>query len=261
MLGDTITVNGVAWPFHEVDAALYRLRILNASNARVYNLQLDPPPPGGRGFVQIGSDVGLLPRPVRYDQFLVSPGERYDMLVDFSRYQPGTKVVLRNTAENGNIGYVMRFEVARRVGDDARIPDVLAADPGPPPQPAAGKSSDRRFSYFIGPEGVLGPPMINTRLFNAARIDARPVLGSTEFWDITADPTHPVHLHGAHFRVVTRNGGAPWPQDAGWKDTVFVSNGAIRIAVSFAGHRGKYVFHCHNLEHGDAGMMANVEIV
>src|SRR5690606_32471603 len=74
MLGDTVTVNGVAWPYCEVDAALYRLRVVNASNARRYRLHLDPPPPGGGGLVQIGSDLGLLHRPVRHDDILVSPG-------------------------------------------------------------------------------------------------------------------------------------------------------------------------------------------
>jgi spore coat protein A len=259
MLGDTVTVNGVAWPVHEVDAALYRLRLLNASNARTYRLELDPPPPGGNGFVQIGSDVGLLPKPVRYDMFVISPGERYDVLIDFSRYQAGTKVVLRNNVGEANTAYVMRFDVARRVADDARIPETLTAAPPPPPRSEG--VADRKFSFFIGPPGVKGPPLVNNQLFAIARVDAKPTFGSTEIWDLTADATHPIHLHGAHFRILKRNGAAPEPQDGGWKDTVFVPNGGMRLAVSFTGYRGKYVFHCHNLEHGDAGMMVNVEVI
>lgn len=257
MLGDTVTVNGVAWPVLEVDAALYRFRLLNASNARPYRLFLDPPPPGGNGLVQIGSDVGLLPKPVAYEMFVISPGERYDMLIDFSRYAPGTTVLLKNNVGRGNAAYVMRFDVTRRVADEARIPDRLTADLPPPPEKAA---SDRKFSFFIGPEGVKGPPMVNGKLFAIDRIDARPVFGATEIWDITADPTHPIHLHGAHFRILRRNGGPPEPQDAGWKDTVFVPEGGMRIAVSLTGYRGRYLMHCHNLEHGDAGMMANLDI-
>ena len=258
MLGDTVTVNGVAWPYVEIDAALYRLRILNASNARPYELRLDPPPPGGRGLVQIGSDAGLLFRPIRHDTLLISPGERYDVLVDFAAYPPGSRVQLTNNLGDGQTTYVMRFDVARPARDDARIPDTLAPDPGPPP---TGEVADRRFSLFSGPEMTGLPAVINLRPFDAARIDARPTLGSTEIWDVTADPTHPVHVHLGHFRVLRRGGGRPLPQDTGVKDTIYVPEGGVRLAVTFTGHRGKYVFHCHNLEHGDAGMMANLDII
>jgi spore coat protein A len=258
MTGDTITVNGVAWPFLEVDAVRYRLRILNASNARPYRLMLNPPPPGGGGFIQIGSDVGLLARPVRHDSLVISPGERYDVVVDFSGYRPGSHVFLRNSLGEGATADVMRFDVARRGRDDTRIPATLI--PEMPPARAAGPA-DRRFSFFSGPEMTGLPGLINLKTFDAARVDARPALGSTEIWDITADPTHPVHVHMAHFRVLSRDGGPPAPQDAGWKDTVFVPEGGVRVAVAFTGYRGKYVFHCHNLEHGDSGMMTNVEIV
>ncbi|HEX6358194.1 multicopper oxidase family protein [Actinophytocola sp.] len=258
MVAQTITVNGVAWPFLEVDAALYRLRFLNASNAQTYRLELDPPPPGGNGFTQIGSDLGLLPEPVAYDMFAISPGERYDILIDFSQYRPGTRVTLKNNLGDGDNSYVMRFDVARRASDDARIPDTLTEAPPPPPRTEG--TADRRFSFFIGPQGVRGPAMTNGAVFDLTRIDANPTLGSTEIWDFTADPIHPVHLHGAHFRILQRNGKPPEPQDGGWKDTVFVPTGAMRLAVTFTGHRGKYVFHCHNLEHEDAGMMANMDI-
>lgn len=259
MVGDTVTVNGVAWPVLEVDAALYRFRFLNASNGRPYRFHLDPPPPGGKGFVQIGSELGLLPKPVPYDMFVATPGERYDILIDFSRYRPGTSVTLKNNVGEDDTAYVMRFDIARRGAEDATIPKALA--PPPPPPPRTEGTADRRFSFFIGPTGVKGPPMINGNIFDVRRIDARPKLGSTEIWDLTVDPTHPIHLHGAHFRILKRNGQPPEPQDAGWKDTVFVPNGGIRLSVTFTGFRGKYVFHCHTLEHGDNGMMANLEIV
>ena len=260
MLGDTTVVNGVAWPYCEVDAALYRLRLVNASNARRFQLVLDPPPPGGEGFIQIGSDLGLLERPVRHDTFLISPGERYDVLVDFSAYAPGSTVLLRNAFEPGPTSYVMRFDIARRVRDEARVPSVLLAEQVLP-LPPAGLPADRSFSFFSGPDGTGLPGMVNTRPFDANRIDAQVALGSTEIWDLTADPDHPVHLHLAQFRVISRNGGPPVAQDIGLKDTVFVPEGGVRVAVTFTGHRGKYVFHCHNLEHADAGMMANLEIV
>src|SRR5690606_7599076 len=161
MLGDTVVVNGVAWPFCEVDGARYRLRIVNASRARVYQLALDPPPPDGSGFVQIGSDLGLLTAPVRHDTFLISPGERYDVVVDFGAYPPGSTVLLRNTLTDGPAGYVMRFDVMRRVTDDAAVPQRLAPEE-PPPLPAA-TTADRTFSFISGPEGTGLPGMINMR--------------------------------------------------------------------------------------------------
>lgn len=258
MLGDTVVVNGVAWPFCEVDGARYRLRIVNASNARVYQLALDPPPPDGSGFVQIGSDLGLLTAPVRHDTFLISPGERYDVVVDFGAYPPGSTVLLRNTLTDGPAGYVMRFDVTRRVTDDAAVPQRLAPEE-PPPLPAA-TTADRTFSFISGPEGTGLPGMINMRAYDGDRVDASVDLDTTEIWDITADPQHPVHLHLAHFQVLGRDGGPPAAQDVGWKDTVFVPQGGVRLAVTFTGYRGKYVFHCHNLEHADSGMMANLEI-
>ncbi|MGH3343538.1 MAG: multicopper oxidase family protein [Carbonactinosporaceae bacterium] len=259
-LGDTNVVNGVAWPFHEVDAALYRLRVCNASNARPYMLKLDPPPPGGGGLVQIGSDVGLLSRPIHFDTITISPGERYDLLVDFSAWRPGTQVVLKNNFEQGPKADLVRFDIVRRATDDARIPDTLAPDQGPSP-PSPDRVGDRRFNFTVGPEGTGLPALINFRAFDLRRIDARPTLGTTEVWNVTADANHPVHLHMAHFRILSRDGKPPAPQDTGWKDTVFVHNSAVKLAVAFTGHRGKTVFHCHNLEHGDNGMMANIEVV
>jgi FtsP/CotA-like multicopper oxidase with cupredoxin domain len=154
----------------------------------------------------------------------------------------------------------MRFDVTGRVADDARVPDLLAPDQGPA-APPPDRPADRSFSFFSGPDGTGLPGMVNNRPFAGDRIDAQPVLGSTEIWDLTADPDHPVHLHLAHIRVLSRDGGPPEPQDAGVKDTVFVPEGGVRVAVTFTGYRGRYVFHCHNLEHADAGKMANLEIV
>jgi spore coat protein A len=169
-------------------------------------------------------------------------------------------VVLRNTVgEGGDSAYVMRFDVTRRAPTTPA--SRTRSPPSRPRRPGTEGPADRRFSFFIGPEGVQGPPMINGLTFDPLRIDAAPMLGTTEVWDLTADPTHPVHVHGAHFRILRRGGGPPEPQDAGWKDTVFVPTGGMRLSVTFTGHRGKYLFHCHNLEHGDVGMMANLDVV
>src|SRR5690606_26038926 len=97
VLGDVMLVNGVPWPELEVDAARYRFRIVNACNARRIQLQLDPPPPGGPAFVQVGSDGGLVAEPVEHTAVLAAPAERFDVVVDFSGYPVGTEVTLINT--------------------------------------------------------------------------------------------------------------------------------------------------------------------
>jgi spore coat protein A, manganese oxidase len=104
---------------------------------------------------------------------------------------------------------------------------------------------------------------VNGRPFEPDRIDAEPVLGSVELWRIRAqNAEHPFHIHLAPFQVLTSGGGGdPGPFNSGWKDTVNLDNGGdVELLVRFDSYRGRYVFHCHNLEHEDM-MMANFEVV
>jgi spore coat protein A len=259
MFGDTILVNGAPWPRLEVSNTRYRFRILNASNARFYDLALDPAPPGGMPFVQIGSDGGLLEAPISHDRILTSPGERFDVVVDFSRYLVGQEVTLKNLEGEGRTKDVMRFVVARREKEENAVPERLAPELDFPDPDEA--EATRRFQFIAG-GGWGGMSTINFRVFDPGRVDAKPRLGSTEVWDFHSDQNHPIHLHLVHFKVISRNGGMPAPWDAGWKDTVLMRAGDdVRIAARFSGHRGKYVFHCHNLEHEDMMMMANFEVI
>jgi spore coat protein A, manganese oxidase len=256
VFGDTILVNGAPWPFMEVSNTKYRFRVLNASNARAYELALDPPPEG-KPFVQVGSDAGLLEAPISHDTILAAPGERFDVVVDFSRYQVGTKVILRNLRGEGRTSDIMRFVVARREKEESVVPEALApVEERPNPVEAEVR---RRFQFIAGVFG--GMSTINGQVFDPDRIDARPRLGSTEIWEISGDPAHPIHLHLVHFRILSRDDGPPGPYDAGWKDTVYLEGGTVRVVARFDGYRGKYVFHCHNLEHEDMMMMANLEVV
>ena len=256
-LGDTVLVNGAPWPQLEVSNTMHRFRILNASNARSYDLTLDPPPPGGRPFVQIGSDGGLLGAPVRLEGIVAAPAERFDVVVDFSRYRVGTEVTLKNRRGEGRTSDVMRFVVARAEKEESAVPQKLATDLDFPD--ARDAEVTRKFQFIAGVGG--GMSAINGKTFDPERIDARPQLGSTEIWEIFADPSHPFHMHLVHFRVLSRDGGPPGPHDAGWKDTVSLEGGSVRVLVRFEGWRGRYVFHCHNLEHEDMMMMANFEVV
>lgn len=257
VLGDTILVNGTPWPRMEVSNTKYRLRILNASNARAYELTLDPAPADSKPFVQVGSDGGLLEAPISHQRIVTSPAERFDVVVDFSHYPVGTEVTLKNLRGEGRTGDVMRFVVARSENEESAVPERLVPDLDfPDPGEAEGT---RRMSFIAGVLG--GMSTINGEVFDPDRIDANPRLGSTEIWEISADPSHPIHLHLVHFKVLSRDGGPPGPCDAGWKDTVFMEGGTVRVAAKFDGWRGKYVFHCHNLEHEDMMMMANFEVV
>jgi spore coat protein A, manganese oxidase len=259
MFGDTILVNGAPWPHLEVSNTLYRFRILNASNARFYDLALDPPPPGGKPFVQVGSDGGLLEAPISHERILISPGERFDTVVDFSRYPVGAEVTLRNLEGEGRTNDVMRFVVARREKEESKVPETLAPELDFPDPDEA--EATRRFQFIAG-GGWGGMSTINFKVFDPDRVDARPRLGSTEIWNFHSDQDHPIHLHLVHFKVISRNGGPPGPYDAGWKDTVLLRTGDdVRVVARFGGYKGKYVFHCHNLEHEDMMMMANFEVV
>jgi spore coat protein A len=257
VLGDTILVNGAPWPFCQVAAARYRFRVLNASNARSYLLRLDPPPPGGAPITQIGSELGLLPRPVHLDTLLVGPGERYDIVVDFGRYPVGSRVVLRNALGDGTTSQVMRFDVVRPGRDDTRLPETLRPADEPPDEATSGNR--RLFAFIVGRGG--GSSTINTRRFDPGYIAARPRVGVVERWQFLTDGDHPVHLHLGQFRILDRNGLPPAAQDGGWKDTVMVRGGAVDVAVRYTDHVGKYVMHCHNLEHEDMMMMTNIEVV
>ncbi|MEU4235029.1 multicopper oxidase domain-containing protein [Nonomuraea sp. NPDC026600] len=251
--GDVILVNGAPWPFLDVDAARYRLRLLNASNARRYRLRLTP---GGR-FVQVGSDQGLLAAPIAHDAITIAPGERFDVIVDFSAYPIGTEVTMVNTLGVGAAGDVMRFRVRRRAADDSAIPKRLSRV-----EPVAAAVATRAFDFRRTGQGGAGSWTINGQPFRPGRPLARPRLGTTEVWRLTSDFHHPVHLHLAAFQVLSRNGRPPALTDAGLKDTVDVRPyEVVDVLVRFEGYRGRYLMHCHNLEHEDMAMMTEFEMI
>jgi spore coat protein A len=121
VLGDVILVNGRPWPVLDVTATRYRFRILNASNARRYSLRLDPAPPAGPAFVQVGSDAGLLPAPAPHAAITVAPAERFDVVVDFGSYPVGSVITLGNALGVGSTDAVMRFRVTARARDESRV--------------------------------------------------------------------------------------------------------------------------------------------
>ncbi|AXB44470.1 multicopper oxidase family protein [Amycolatopsis albispora] len=259
VFGDVILVNGAPWPVAEVSATRHRLRVLNASNARRYDLALDPPPPAGPVFTQIGADQGLLDAPRAHEHVPIAPAERYDLVVDFGAYPVGTEVTLVNRLGTGTTASVMRFRVTRRATDDSHIPARLAEIE---PLDRAQATVTRDFSFRGGMVGGRHGWTISGEPYSPSRIDARPRLGDVEIWRFVADLHHPIHLHLVDFRVLSRGGQAPGPYDAGRKDTVDLRPGeAVEVIAKFDGYRGRFMFHCHNAEHEDMGMMANFETV
>ncbi|WP_324795745.1 multicopper oxidase family protein [Stackebrandtia sp.] len=256
--GDVLLVNGAPWPTVDVDGARYRLRFLNASNARRYDLSLEA---DGRTtpFVQIGSDIGLLGSPQELDDLAIAPAERYDVIVDFSKFKPGTEVTLVNKLGTGGTDAVMRFKVGDRADDPSKIPDTLAkVEKLAPAKVAAGRT------FHFARTGTDSGQMwtINDKPYDPSGTIARVKAGTVERWSITSDLHHPVHVHLGHFQVTSRAGKPPEPRDAGWKDTVDMrAFETIEVLIRFPEVKGRYMIHCHNLEHEDMAMMANFDVV
>jgi len=258
VLGDVILVNGAPWPVAEVAPATYRLRLLNASNARRYRLALRPGPAGGNGFAQIGTEGGLLAAPIHHDSIDIAPAQRYDVLVDFGRFAPGQEVTLANLFGTGATADVMRFRVTGGTRDSmpvpARLSDVESLDP-------ARARVTREFNLRNWKRQGRPEWRISGRGFDPARAEATPRLGDVEVWRLVSDFHHPVHLHLAHFQVVSRDGRDPGPFDHGWKDTIdLLPNQPAEIVMRFDDYRGRFVFHCHNLEHEDMAMMSTMVV-
>jgi spore coat protein A len=254
-LGDTILVNGAVAPRMAVERRKYRFRILNASNARGYRLALGR----GRTMTQIASDGGLLERPVRRNEVPIFPAERVEVVIDFADFTPGTQLVLRNEAGEASTTAVMRFDVGQGGGpEEFRVPRRLRRLPKLPPPNAR-----RRLDLTLASASTV-QWQINGRGFDPNRIDVRPRLGTSEIWQY-ANPSnrlHPMHLHGMLFRVLERSSGVVHAADRGWKDTIAVQPGErVEIQPWFVPYAGRYVFHCHNLEHGDKAMMLQLEVV
>ncbi|MEE3754613.1 multicopper oxidase family protein [Mycobacterium intracellulare] len=254
VLGDVVLVNGAPWPVLDTDPARYRFRILNASNARRYRLRLDPPPPEGPAFTQIGSDGGLLAGPVTHDEIDIAPAERFDVVVDFSRYRPGTRVRLLNTLGTQTTTQVMRFDViGTDRSDESTVPERLSETCAPLDRRRA--TTTRTFLFGQGRSGVW---TINNKPYAPGSPVATPRIGDVEIWRFITDVRHPIHVHLNPFQVVSRNNRPPGRFDHGWKDTIDVAPAeAVEVIVRFTDYRGTYLVHCHNLEHEDMAMMAD----
>lgn len=263
-LGDTITVNGKVWPFLKVEPRKYRFRLLNASNTRTYQFQLS----NLRPFALIGTDGGLLSRPIKVKSLDVSPAERIDIVIDFSGLE-GKNVILKDGFESENpTGEIMEFQVTKFLScpDQSRLPARLSHIDRIP----LNKVKKIRRLTLNDSQDEFGRLML---LFDDKEwIDPAtetPLLNSVEIWELVnlTPGIHPIHVHLVNFRVLDRhdqNGNlvAPLPADFGLKDTVLVGPGeTVRIIMKFQPFSGDYVWHCHRLEHEDHDMMRPLKII
>lgn len=265
-LGDTVLVNGTPEPFFEVSKTLYRFRLLNGSNARVYKIALS----NNQLFHLIGTDGGLIDAPVSVNSLFLSPGERADVLIDFSQFNVGENVTLKSLQFNapgmGNYRQgtemdIIRFDVTGSQSSGGVIP--ASFNPITYFNPANAKTV-RNFTLTMT-GGTMERHKINGLSFEMERIDWETPLNSLEEWKIVnaTDNFHPMHSHGNQFQVYSRNGNTNLPPvDKGWKDTVLLNPfETVRTLVKFTDYKGIYLYHCHNLEHEDDGMMLNFKVV
>ena len=247
--GDTLLVNGVVQPFFQVGTRKYRLRVLNASNFSDLDLELS----NGQPLVQIGTESGLLPAPVSRQHILLGPAERADIVVDFAG-ELGQNVVLLNRAGEGTTADVMQFRVTQDLTDNSVVPATLR------PLPDLGTPvATRTFSFGY----TNGHWTINGQTFDPNRVDAQPVLGTTERWVLqnTGGWNHVVHIHFTNQQLLSRNGNPPEPYEL-TKESWYLSPGdTVEILIKFSDYTGRFIIHCHLLEHEDDSMMAQFEVV
>jgi spore coat protein A, manganese oxidase len=258
VMGDVILVNGAPWPKMKVAKRKYRFRVLNASTSRSYKLALS----NGDDLIVIGSDGGLLGAPVRTKDLRMGMAERYDFIIDFSRYDIGSNVILQNLGLPNNKDYdgtseIVRFDVISQESDPSSIPDTLR-----PFEPLLRSSAVRERRWTFEHRDDMWK--INGNTWDKNRVDANPGLNDTEIWTFIAnsrDWFHPVHVHLIDFQILERNRQPPLPYEQGWKDVVY--NGEddnIQIIARFKPNPGKYIIHCHNTVHEDYDMMTQYQI-
>jgi FtsP/CotA-like multicopper oxidase with cupredoxin domain len=270
--GDVILVNGRPWPTMKVQRRIYRFRVLNASIARSYRFHL-----GDNGPITvIGTDGGLMPAPVTVSQWRHGGAERYEILIDFSRYAPGTTVDLRNRSNGNNIDYdhtdkVMRFQVTDEEVNTAdrtwnTIPTALV-DSEIMRIPVTQSVRMRRFELDHDDDTNIFK-ISNRTWEDVQRSGHRDVMAAVgvndvEIWEIENNSGgwfHPVHIHLVDFRILSRNGRAPFAYENGPKDVVYIGEDeTVRLLIKFAptpgSAGGRYMVHCHNLPHEDHDMM------
>ena len=255
--GNVLFVNGQVMPAIPIRRGeVQRWRVVNASAGRVYRLAL-----AGQRLVQVGTDGGLFEHPVEVPDVMVANSERVEFLVRGTG-EPEHGAALEDLPYD-------RYMPQTRPADWDKTRELLTLHyTGDPPAPAPEIPSVLRPIPAIDTTHVtarrvivMSQGMIDGKQMDMHRVDLRSRVGATEIWTIqnVVGMDHPFHLHGFHFQILDRN-GVPEPI-RGWKDTGNVpKHSSIRIAVRFDDYPGKWMYHCHILEHEDEGMMGILQL-
>ncbi|MEU6860792.1 multicopper oxidase domain-containing protein [Glycomyces sp. NPDC046736] len=262
-IGDEVMVNGTLGPYFDVTTRLVRLRLLNGSNARIYNFGFSD----DRPFQLVATDGGLLPEAWETRRLPLSPGERAEIVVAF---EPGDTVDLRSypleDAHQGPFNRfnggddkldVCRFRAADSLSDDTEVPAVMSTAPD---LADAEVAEERRFA-------LSGFNQINGESMDMQRIDFGVREGTVEVWEVSNSDVyaHNFHVHDVQYQVLDVNGEEPEPHMRGWKDTIqLIPKRHYRIAMRFSEYTDPnvpYMYHCHILAHEDAGMMGQFVVL
>jgi len=277
--GNALLLNGKLFPFLAAEPRPYRFRLLNCSNGNFFllsfakdNLSLVP---GAEPFQIIGSDQGLLAAPLEMKKLALTPGERADIVMDFAPYA-GKTIYLKNSNFPIMQIRVSPGEPTRTFSLPARLRNIARI-----PESAAVKTRELTLMDYMDARGMPTHMLLNGAHYSMP-VTENPALNSTEIWTLInlTQEAHPIHLHLVRFQILDRRpfdleawtktgklvyiGPAipPEAHEAGWKDTVRADMvHATRIIVRFEGYKGRYVWHCHVLEHEDNEMMRPYEVI
>ena len=268
---NAMLANGKLSPYLDVEPRRYRFRVMNGSNARFFRISFGDLLP----MQVIGADQGLLAAAVTMKRVLLGPAERADLVFDFSAHA-GEKILLKSDSFD-----IMQFRVAQAGGKDTSLPPQRLRQGDRIPEMKAVKT--RRLTLDESLDGLqesMGMTLNKTPWHMP--VTERPVLDTTEIWELVnlTEDTHPIHLHLVRFQILDRRpfdkfayqdkgelhfygpAVAPGLDESGWKDTVRCEPGVVtRIIVPFEGYTGRYVWHCHILEHEDNEMMRPYEVI
>ncbi|HLR43549.1 MAG TPA: multicopper oxidase domain-containing protein [Pseudogracilibacillus sp.] len=253
-IGDVSLVNGTVNPKLTVTKPLMRFRILNGANARNYTFRLS----NDASFTQIASDGGLLREPVETDEITLSPSERAEILIDFSAMESDEPIAITDEEGNALLPFDLEYDGEMKKMESISWPDNTTF------------LSEEEKSLPVTKEielfGMMDKVTINGKKFDPDRIDLRQKKRVLEVWEVYNKPDemggmlHPFHIHGTQFKIISRDGREPAPNELGLKDSVLIEPGErVRLLVTFP-EEGIYMYHCHILEHEDNGMMGQVEV-
>lgn len=289
-LGDTILINGKVNTELELSSRTYRLRLLNGSNTRIYKISVSD----GSSLTVIGNDGGLLESPVIKNYLVLGPAERLDIIIDLSGKKPGDTLILKSLAfpdpnsdfgmmgrnpvsgsQNGAQFDLFRINITKSEDVPFSLPEKLSlikqVDPGEI------VNADNPRSFFFSMRMMTWT--INGRTFEMTETASNEEvnINTSEVWEFRNEGMgggsgmpHPVHIHGLQFQITEKihEDSLLWESlkdgfvDSGWRDTFLLLPGmSVKVVMRFEDFKGLFLYHCHNLEHEDMGMMRNYKVL